>query len=102
MIAEWLRLYWEDSDTGRLRDELAAVADDLGSSELRVLLYVGGRLLKGLKQYGQLNPFDGRDWDEEARQEAADMMVYLAAKWMQDSLKDGHVPIPTWELGGEG
>ena len=85
----WLRYYWEDKDTEGLRAELASLADELCSSELKVLLYVGERLAAGQRQYGRLDPLDGRDWDEEARQEAADMMVYLAAGWMKGSLKDG-------------
>lgn len=92
MSPEWLRQYFEDENTEALREELSGLADNLSSSELTVLLFVAQRLTMGQKQYGVLNPFDGRDWDKEAREEAADLLVYLAASWMKREMYVGSQP----------
>jgi hypothetical protein len=64
------------SDT---RTELAGVVADLGSEELRVLLWVARRLLDGQARYGRLNlARDSRDFRREAGEEAVDALAYLA------------------------
>jgi hypothetical protein len=48
----------------------------LGPNAQRVLLLIADRLVKGAKQYGDLD--DTRDWQHEAVEELVDACVYLA------------------------
>lgn len=62
-----------------LVDTLAGRLAELGVDELRVLDRIAQRLQLGQRQYGELHiATDGRDWVEEATQEALDLAVYLA------------------------
>lgn len=58
---------------------LVAHCAKLGHDEIAVLERVAERLVMGRRQYGDLNiASDSRAWDEEARQEILDGLVYLA------------------------
>lgn len=72
----------ETTESARKRHymELTGHAVDLGADELRVLARIAERLTMGRRQYGELDVDDGRDWREEATQEALDMAVYLALR----------------------
>jgi hypothetical protein len=60
---------------------LDALVAQLGADEVRVLTRIAERLVMGRKQYGELDiASDGRDWNEEARQEVLDLAVYAAIK----------------------
>ena len=50
----------------------------MNDAELGVVLYIARRIHGGRSVYGPLNPNDGRDWPEEAKQEMADWLVYRA------------------------
>ena len=50
----------------------------MNDAELGVVLYIARRIHEGRSVYGPLNPNDGRDWPEEAKQEMADWLVYRA------------------------
>lgn len=52
----------------------------------------------GLARYGQvLNPYDGRDWIREAREEVADGLVYLtAAAHMMAGQEQGEEGLVRW------
>jgi hypothetical protein len=64
-----------------LVDTIAGRCTELGVDELRVLDRIAARLQVGRRQYGELHiARDGRDWTEEALQEALDLSVYLAIK----------------------
>jgi len=52
--------------------------DMMNDAEAEVVLYIARRIHEGRSVYGPLNPSDGRDWPEEARQEMADWLVYRA------------------------
>ncbi len=52
--------------------------DMMNDAELGVVLYIARRIHEGRSVYGPLNPNDGRDWAEEAKQEMADWLVYRA------------------------
>ena len=59
--------------------KLTAICAELGTDELRVLLLVAERLVKGRDRYGALQvDNDGRDFRLEALEEAADGLVYVA------------------------
>ncbi len=75
----------ESWDRFRPRSELAAIIDQLGDDEVRVLTRIAGRLLHGLELYGCLDlAEDVRDFDTEAREEVEDCLVYLACRWLRD------------------
>nr|HMR04434.1 hypothetical protein [Polyangiaceae bacterium] len=59
--------------------ELDAIAVSLGADELRVLVFVAGRLAHGRECYGELDvATDGRDFRQERAEELADALVYSA------------------------
>lgn len=60
------------------RCALGELAHDMNLPELGVMLYIAERIDTGRKEYGPLDPNDGRDWKEEAKQEMADWLVYRA------------------------
>lgn len=80
------------NQSARLREAIDHLLKDFAPSELYAVLFVARRLAKGRKQYGVLNPLDGRDWDLMAAEELADKLVYSAAKEMSTSLDITEVP----------
>lgn len=63
------------------RAELDAIAEGLGPDEVRVLVFVAGRLAHGREQYGELNlTTDARDFRHERAEELADALVYTACE----------------------
>ena len=70
---------------------------------LRILDLIGKRLAKGKKRYGKENiSSDGRDFVQEALEEALDCSVYLAGKLIeiQAELKDKK-KLPNYECTGD-
>lgn len=67
----------------QLREEIDIGLRTFAPSELYAVRFVIRRLIKGRRQYGVLNPMDGRDWLNEAGQEAADFLVYMSAYEME-------------------
>ncbi len=65
---------------GTAWEKLHKLVSQLEPGAIEVLAYIAGRLVKGRKQYGDIDVNDGRDWAEEARQEWADGAVYEACK----------------------
>ncbi len=66
------------------RSELEAIIELLGDDEVRVLARIAGRLLHGLGTYGGLDlAQDVRDFDEEAREEIEDALVYFACRHLR-------------------
>lgn len=63
-----------------LRARCAELLALLSGDELRVSLRLIGRLVKGHEQYGLLDVHDGRDFFEEAAEEALDFLVYKASE----------------------
>jgi len=64
-------------------EPLEEYLDGFSADELDVLGFVASRLRLGRATYGSLDvALDGRDLVEEAREEAADMLIYLAAHWL--------------------
>ena len=59
----------------------------------KILKMIEDRLEVGRKKYGtEVNPFDGRDWLQEAIEECADMLVYLCtAKIKLDKKKENNL-----------
>ena len=60
-----------------LRNECSSYLKVLWGDELRVAAGLLGRLVKGRRDYGQLDVHDGRNWLEEWAQESMDGLVYL-------------------------
>lgn len=60
------------------RMEVDALMADMNEAEAAVLLRIAGRLAAGRREYGPLDPHNGKDWREEMRQEIYDWMVYDA------------------------
>ena len=59
--------------------DLAAIVEELGSDERRVLLALGRRLLDGQRQYGRLDVAkDPRHWRAERGEELCDVLIYSA------------------------
>ena len=49
-----------------------------------IIKLIEQRIEKGKKKYGQeINPDDGRDWLQEALEEALDMTVYIATEMIR-------------------
>jgi hypothetical protein len=66
------------------RDELEAVVDLLGEDEVRVLVRIAARLLRGADIYGRLDVVrDSRDFRKEAREEIEDFLVYAACEHLR-------------------
>jgi len=59
-------------------DALFIVFQDLGTREKRCLHRIAERLLGGQRLYGHLCP-GKKDWKREAKEEAMDLSIYLAA-----------------------
>ena len=60
---------------------------------LRILDLIGKRLAKGKKRYGKENiSSDGRDFVQEALEEALDCAVYLAAHLIEMMDEDDYEP----------
>jgi hypothetical protein len=72
------------SDTKTL---LLQTIETLGASELDVLLGLANRLSVGQRQYGLLDPNDGRDWKKEQKAEVEDLLVYHAIRWLVEESK---------------
>lgn len=67
--------------------KIAALVGELGPDEQRVLLLLARRLLAGRKTYGPLDVAgDRRNFEKEAGEEAADMLVYFAFDWLKHQL----------------
>lgn len=65
--------------------ELAAIAEQLGPDERRVLVAIARRLALGARAYGPLDiAGDRRDWMREAAEEACDQAVYLACAVLRE------------------
>jgi hypothetical protein len=76
----------ESWKTLRPRDELRAIIDELAEDEVRVLVRIAGRLLRGADIYGVLDiARDTRDFAKEAREEIEDFLVYAACGWLRRS-----------------
>ena len=84
----------------RRHGPLARYLLDIGDDELKVLSYIAGRLELGRKKYGALDVnAPKRDWGVELGEEAADALVYAAAKALRkkpDPLADA---IDDWHNG---
>ena len=65
---------------------LHEVFRELGDREKSVLLRIAERLQMGQDQYGYLTS-GKKDWKREAKEEAMDMAVYLAALLEDDNEK---------------
>jgi hypothetical protein len=62
-----------------LRKRLVQTAAELGRDELRLLVLVAERLAAGRRRYGSLDiEGDARDFRNEALEEAADGLAYVA------------------------
>lgn len=67
-----------------LGEILSLLGDDDMVNEARVVLWITRRFVSlGARQYGRLELHDGRDSLDEAGQEAADLMFYLAKHSME-------------------
>lgn len=54
-----------------------------------IMQLIKQRLDKGKKEYGgEVDVFDGRDWEKEALEEILDSMVYLAAALLKKMKSD--------------
>lgn len=62
----------------KLRHAIRIYVAMMNDAEAEVVLYIARRIHEGRSVYGPLNPNDGRDWTEEAKQEMADWLVYRA------------------------
>ena len=63
---------------------LAGIIADLGETERSVLLLVAERLHRGQRLFGRFDlRTDRRDFQAEAREEAADLAVYLLVDLMR-------------------
>ena len=70
------------------RAELDAIATGLGPDELRVLVFVAGRLAHGREEYGELHlARDRRDFRQERAEELADALIYSACDEMRAALR---------------
>lgn len=70
-------------------DRLRALAAELGTDELRVLVLMAERLAKGRKRYGVLNlANDRRHFRSEAVEELLDAVAYLAMGLLQPQHRD--------------
>lgn len=87
-------------DTMRQLARLTAIAEQLGTGELAVVVLVSERLLEGRRRYGALNlDADPRDFRRECFEELADVCVYLAADVLRGGGDDvaAQVPVlPGW------
>ncbi len=63
---------------GLLSHAIQIYVDVMNDAEAEVVLYIARRIHEGRSVYGPLNPNDGRNWPEEAKQEMADWLVYRA------------------------
>lgn len=58
----------------------------LNNDEQAVIDFITSRLLRGREVYGPLDiASDTRDWTKEAREEAADLLVYLAIRFLRET-----------------
>jgi hypothetical protein len=66
--------------------ELDDIIEGLGEDEVRVLLRIARRIAKGRTQYGALHlATDPRDFQNEAREEIEDSLVYFACRWLKEA-----------------
>jgi len=70
-----------------MKHEIMRYLDRANEDELRVVLYVCERLLGiGREQYGALElANDPRDFEKEMSEEAVDLLVYAAARFLLKS-----------------
>lgn len=72
-----------------LQFELADIAAELGTDELRALVCIARRLRRGQELYGKLDAAaDTRDWKRETAEEMLDSCVYLAAQLLRFGAND--------------
>lgn len=67
------------SDADTLRALIAAACEQFNVDELRVVQAIVQRLAIGRQRYGALDLSKPRDWQREAAEEAADLIIYRAA-----------------------
>lgn len=73
-----------ETDGAGMAERLTGLCAELGADELRVLLLVAERLVKGRRCYGALHvESDGRDFRVETLEEIADALVYSACSLMR-------------------
>lgn len=64
--------------------ELIEITRDFTYTEWGAVLFLAKRLAKGRKEYGPLNPGDGRNWKREEAEELADSIVYRYAQLVKE------------------
>ena len=68
---------------------LAAVLDELGQGELKVIAYLARRLLEGQRTYGRIDLVsDPRDFARERCAEIGDLLVYSAFQVLRRELAE--------------
>lgn len=82
-----------DPEKEGTRLQLDMALDGFELTELKAVLFLCRRLQKGRKQYGVLNPMDGRNWVREAGEEAADFLVYLSADEQRQAAQAPQLPL---------
>ena len=72
-----------------MKQQILRYLDRANEDELRVVLYVCERLLGiGREQYGALElANDPRDFDQEMAEEAVELLVYAAARFLRGRVK---------------
>lgn len=80
-------------------EKLLRTIEPFNVAELKAVLFVAERLAKGRKQYGPLDPWDGRDWLMEAVEEVADLLVY-ASVHQQERESHGSFQDSARSMGG--
>lgn len=71
-----------------MKTRLLELLDNMGTDEIKVMLYLAERLHAGAKKYGAINlSTDSRDWQEEIRQEVADAIMYSVFRDLQEAGK---------------
>lgn len=63
-------------------DQVKAVWWEMGEKERALWLEIGERLVVGMKRYGGFK-FAEYDLDQMAKEEIADFLVYISAKYMK-------------------
>lgn len=68
----------------RINSQVMDTVRALGDREARCIWNIASRLLIGQSLYGELSP-GKKNWKKEAKEEAIDMAVYLAALLEDDN-----------------